>query len=186
MNISPNTWRWATITSLWVLVAGIGFVVLVQGMLVFFAPFGEWQMPGIAKVEILLVERDEQGRITGKVQVKRDDHERTLTLLKEECLKIEAEEEIWILDNYFAGGARPDQFLLTPWRLLTEYPEPLLLLALLAIRRLRQSQAKAVEEVPDQPRAVWRDEFHMKAARFSETEEAMEPKEPGEHREPPG
>ncbi len=177
MTISSNNWRWAAITGLWILVASIGFVVLVQGMLVFFAPFGEWQVPGIAKVEILLVERDEQGRITGKVDVKREGHERTLTLLKEECLKIEAEEEIWILDNYFAGGARPDQFLLTPWRLLTEYPEPLLLLALLAIRRLRRSQAKAVEEVPDQPRAVWRDEFHMKAARFSET---LRPKDPEE------
>jgi len=179
MTISSNNWRWAAITSLWILVAGIAFVVLVQGMLVFFAPFGGWQMPGIAKVEIVLVERDEQGRITGKVQARQGKRERTLTLLKEECLKIEAEEEVWILENYFAGGARPDQFLLTPWRLLTEYPEPLLLLALLGIRRLLRTQAKADEQVPDQPRAVWRDEFHQKAGRFSDHAETKEPQPPG-------
>ncbi len=177
MVISPNIWRWAAITGLWLLVAGIGFVMLVQGMLVFFAPFGEWQMPGIARVEVMLIERDEQGRITGKVDVKRDNHERTLIMLKEECLKIEAEEEVWILDNYYAGGARPDQFLLTPWRLLTEYPEPLLVLALLAIRLLRRSQAKAAEVIPDQPRAVWRDEFHLKAVRFSGMDELKKPEE---------
>ena len=174
MTISPNTWRWSAITGLWVLVASIGFVVLVQGMLVFFAPFGNWQMPGVSKVEILLVERDEQGRITGKVQARRSGRQRTLVLPKEECLKIEAEEEVWILDNYFAGGARPDQFLLTPLRVLTEYPEPFLLLALLGIRRLRRSQIKAAKEIPIQPRAVWRDEFHLKAARFSDTGETKE------------
>ncbi|MBL0209600.1 MAG: hypothetical protein IPQ13_01600 [Holophagaceae bacterium] len=172
MKISPGNWRWAAITGLWILVAGIAFVVLVQGMLVFFAPFGSWQTPGISKVEILLVERDEQGRITGKAQARRGGRQRNLVLTKEECLKIEAGEEVWILDNYFAGGARPDQFLLTPLRLLTEYPEPLLLLALLAIRRLRRIQIKAAEPLPGQPRAVWRDEFHLKAARFSGPDEA--------------
>lgn len=182
MTLSSSNWRWAAITGLWVLVASLGFVVLVQGMLVFFAPFGGWQLPGIAKVEIILVERDEQGRITGKVQARHGKRERTLIFIKEECLEIEAEEEVWILNNYYAGGARPDQFLLTPWRLLTEYPEPLILLALLVIRRLSRSQAKADAEIPDQPRAIWRDEFHMKAVRFSENDETQEPQKPGNPR----
>lgn len=177
MAISPNTWRWAAITSLWVFVAGIGFVVMVQGMLVFFAPFGEWRMPGISKVEVLLIERDEQGRITGKVDVKRDGHERTLSMPKEECLKMEPEEEVWILENYFQDGARPNQFLLTPARLLTEFPEPLIVLALLAILRLRRSLAKAAQEIPDQPRAVWHDEFYLKAGRFSGAEAETKPGE---------
>ena len=180
MTISSNTWRWAAIAGLWVLVGGIGFVVLVQGMLVFFAPFGNWQMPGLAKVEIILVERDEQGRITGKVQARQGNRKRTLVLIKEECLKVEAEEEVWILDNYYAKGARPDQFLLTPQRLLMEYPEPLILLALWGIRRLRRAQSKAAKEVSTQPRAVWRDEFHLKAGRFSDTEESGKPEEPGQ------
>lgn len=180
MTISSNTWRWAAITGLWVLVVSIGFVVLVQAMLVFFAPFGAWQMPGITKVEITNIERDEQGHITGRVLARQGERNRILVLAKGECLKIEAEEEVWVLENYFAGGARPDQFLLTPFRLLTEYPEPLLLLALLGILRLRRSQVKAAaKEISSQPRAVWRDEFHLKAARFSETEEIKEPEEPG-------
>ncbi len=177
MAISPNTWRWTAITALWTVVGGIGFVVLVQAMLVFFAPFGEWRMPGIAKVEILLIERDEQGRITGKVDVKRDGHEHTLSMPKEECLKIEPEEEVWILENYFQDGARPNHFLLTPVRLLAEYPEPLMVLALLAILRLRRSLAKAAKEIPDQPRAVWHDEFYLKAGRFSGAEAETKPEQ---------
>ena len=184
MTISSNTWRWAAITGLWAMVAGIGFVVLVQGMLVFFAPFGAWQMPGITKVEITNIERDEQGRITGRVLARQGERDRILILAKEECLKIEAEEEVWVLENYFTKGARPDQFLLTPQRLLMEYPEPLILLALWGIRRLRRAQFKAAKEIPTQPRAVWRDEFHLKAGRFSETEETEETKESEEPGKP--
>lgn len=184
MTISSNTWRWAAITGLWTLVAGIGFVVVVQGMLVFFAPFGAWQMPGITKVEITNIERDEQGRITGRVLARQGERDRILILAKEECLKIEAEEEVWVLENYFTKGARPDQFLLTPQRLLMEYPEPLILLALWGIRRLRRAQFKAAKEIPTQPRAVWRDEFHLKAGRFSETEETEETEETKESEEP--
>ncbi|MDE3246401.1 MAG: hypothetical protein KGN80_09955 [Acidobacteriota bacterium] len=177
MTISSNTWRWAAITALWTMVAGVGFVVLVQAMLVFFAPFGHWQMPGIAKFEIVNIERDEQGHITGRVLARKDARDKILVLAKEECLKLEPEEERWLLENYFSGGARPDQFLLTPLRLLTEYPEPLILLALLAIRLLRRAQAKADAEIPVQPRTVWRDEFHQKAVRFSGTEESKPPED---------
>ncbi len=179
MTTSSSTWRWAAITILWTMVASIGFVVLVQAMLVFFAPFGHWQMPGLAKVEIVNIERDEQGRITGRVLARKDARDKILVLAKEECLKIEPEEEVWLLENYFSGGARPDQFLLTPLRLLTEYPEPLILLALLAIRYLRRSQVKAAKEVSKLPRTVWRDEFYSKAGRFSGPEETKVPEVPG-------
>jgi hypothetical protein len=59
-----------------------------------------------------------------------------------------------------------------------EYPEPLILLALLGIRRLRRTQVKAEEKIPDHPRAVWRDEFHLKSGRFSDTGETGKPEEP--------
>ena len=180
MNITPNTWRWAAMTGLWVLVAGLGFVVVVQAMLVSFAPFGHWQMPGIAKVEITNIERDDLGHITGRVLAQKDGRSQILVLAKEECLKLEAEEDVWVLENYFTGGARPNQFLLTPQRLLMEYPEPLILLVLLAIRRLRRAQLKAAKEIPDRPRTVWRDEFYTKAGRFSDIEETMETEEPGQ------
>ncbi len=167
MAISPSTWRWIAISALWTLVGGIGFVVLVQAMLVVFAPFGDWQLPGVAKVAIVNVERDEQGRISGKVLARQGAKDRILTLSKEEALELEDLAEAWILDNYYAAGARPDQFLLTPQRLLMEYPEPLILLALWGIHRLRRAQVKAAKEVPDRPRTVWRDEFHVRAERFS-------------------
>ncbi len=180
MTTSSNTWRWAAITGLWVLVASISFVVVVQAMLVSFAPFGHWQVPGLVKVEITNIERDEQGKITGRVLAQKEGRNHILILAKEECLKIEAEEEIWVLENYFTGGARPDQFLLTPQRLLMEYPEPLILLALLAIRWLRRAQIKAAKQIPDQPRTVWRDEFYTKAGRFSQTEASHTLEEPGQ------
>lgn len=171
MTLSSSPWRWAAITALWTMVAGLAFVVVVQAMLVLFAPFGHWQMPGIAKVEIVNIERDEQGHITGRVLARKDARDKILVLAKEECLKLEAEQELWVLENYFAGGARPNQFLLTPQRLLMEYPEPLILLALLAIQLLRRAQLKATKAIPYQPRTVWRDEFYEKTARFSGTEE---------------
>lgn len=179
MSISRTTWRWTAITGLWTMVAGIGFVMLVQAMLVFFAPFGHWQVPGIARVEIVNIERDEQGHITGRVLARKDAQDKILVLAKEECLKIEPEEERWLLENYFSGGARPDQFLLTPLRLLTEYPEPLILLALLAIRYLRRAQVKAAKDVSKLPRTVWRDEFYSKAGRFSGPEKTEVPEVPG-------
>lgn len=179
MTIPSNTWRWAAITGLWGIVATVGFVVMVQAMLVFFAPFGKWQRPGIAKVEITNIERDEQGHITGRVLARKDDGDRILVLSKEECLKIEAGEEIWVLENYFTGGARPNQFLVTPQRLFMEYPEPLILLALMVIRRLRRAQLKAAKAIPETLRTVWRDEFYTKAGRFSGSEQTQALEEPG-------
>lgn len=171
MALSPNAWRWSGLIALWGLVTLIGFLMLVQAMLVVFAPFGNWQRPRVAKVEVTLVDRDEEGRITGKVWAREDGTGRTLRLTREEAASLSPEESVWILENYFAGGARPDQFLLTPVRLLMEYPEPLLLLALWAARRLHRRQRQAEKEVPDIPRKVWKDEFHTKAERFAPHDE---------------
>ncbi len=168
MALSPSTWRWTGIIGLWAIAGLIGFLVLVQGMLVAFAPFGAWQRPGLVKVAVTLVDKDEEGRITGKVWARQDGKGRTLRLTREEAASLAVEEEVWILENYYAGGARPDQFIFTPLRLLMEYPEPLLLLALWAARRLHRRQVAAEKEVPDIPRKVWKDEFHQRAARFAE------------------
>lgn len=168
MALSPTAWRWTGILGLLAFAGLLGFLVLVQGMLVAFDPFGHWQRPGIAKVAVTLVDRDEEGRITGKVWARQDGKGRTLRLAKEEAASLAVEDEVWILESYYAGGPRPDQFLLTPLRLLAEYPEPLLLLALWAARRLHHRQQRAEKEVPDIPRKVWKDEFHQRAARFEE------------------
>lgn len=175
MAISPHAWRWSGIIALWGLAGLIGFLILVQAMLVVFAPLGAWQRPAVAKVEVTLIDHDDEGRITGKAWAKQDGKGRTLRLAKEEAATLAVDEEVWILENYYAGGARPDQFILTPWRLLMEYPEPLLLLALWAARRLHRRQMKAEKEVPDLPRKVWKDEFHARAARFARPEDKQQP-----------
>ena len=153
------------------MVAGlIGWVLLLQGMLALFAPFGAWQLPGIAKVTITQVQQDETGKLNGNVVATQSGRVRALRMDKAECADLEVDTEVWILDNYFVNGARPDQFRLTPLRLLTEYPQPLLALILWLIWLIHRSQAretKAVEDNPARVRAVWRDEFYTRADAFA-------------------
>ena len=98
-------------------------------------------------------------------------------MLKGERARLKAGDEIWILDNYYVTPTRPAQFRLTPWRILLEYPEPLALLALLGIRRLRRAQARArireAQEDAARPRTLLLDDFHARAERFKA------PKDPG-------
>jgi hypothetical protein len=176
MTSRRNLWRWAAMAVLGLVTAAVSFLMLVQAMLVVFAPFGHWQAPGVAKVVVTFVERDEEGRINGKVEAREDGQPRILRFAKEEAATLALEEEVWILDNYFVGGARPDNFLLTPTRLLSEYPAPLLALALWLLVRLRRAQVREDAVVPDIPRTVWRDDFHRKAARFEPPGEPEEPK----------
>jgi hypothetical protein len=176
MAVSRNLWRWAAMAVLGLVAAGLGFLMLVQALLVVFAPFGHWQRPGVAKVAVTFIERDQEGRINGKVEAREDGQPRILRFAKEEAATLALEEEVWILDNYFVGGARPDNFLLTPGRLLAEYPAPLLALALWLLMLVRRAQAREDAVVPDIPRKVWRDDFHRKAARFEPPGEPEEPK----------
>lgn len=170
MVATRNALRWTALAGLCLLAGVICWVLMVEGMMALFAPFGSWKLPGIAKVTVTQIEQDETGKLTGNVLVIEGERSRTLRMAKEECAELEADTEVWILDNYFANGPRPDQFRLSLLRLILEYPEPLLALILWAIWRLRRSQvqaAKAVEENPVRERKVWRDEFHTRAERFT-------------------
>lgn len=171
MALPRNLWRWLAMAALGLVAAAVGFLMLVQALLVVFAPFGHWQRPGVAKVAVTFIERDEEGRINGKVEAREDGQPRILRFAKEEAASLALEEEVWILDNYFVGGARPDNFLLTPTRLLSEYPAPLLALALWLLVLVRRAQVREDAVVPDIPRTVWHDDFHRKAARFEKPEE---------------
>jgi hypothetical protein len=168
MTSRRNLWRWAAMAALGLVAAAVGFLMLVQAMLVVFAPFGHWQAPGFAKVTITFIERDEEGRLNGKVEAREDGQPRILRFAKEEAASLGLEEEVWVLDNYFVGGARPDNFLLTPGRLLSEYPAPLLGLALWLLVRIRRAQVREDAMVPDIPRKVWRDDFHTRAGQHQE------------------
>ncbi len=167
MAISRSALRWTALLGLWILAGLIAWVLLVQGLLTLFSPFGNWQLPRIAEVTVTQVERDQAGKLTGNILATEGKRERVLRMAKEECADLEADMEVWILDNYFAKGPRPDQFRLTPWRLLMEYPEPLLALILWAIWRIRRSQVKEGQESPTRERTVWRDDFHTRAERFA-------------------
>jgi hypothetical protein len=166
-------WRLAAILLLWALVGLIAFLMTVQTLLVVLAPRGHWQWPRIATVTVETVVKDEEGRITGEVLAREDDRLREFRFAREEAADLGRDDEIRILENYFAGGARPSAFRFSAWRLLLEYPQPLLLLALVLLRRLHRAKARAEAYVPDIPRKVWKDEFHARAERFGE-----EPKEP--------
>jgi len=175
MRISRQTRHWIALIGLWTLVAAVAWIVSVQGFLVLMAPSGGWRFPSVALVTVTAVDRDPDNQLTDSVTVQEGDQERSLRMLKAECREIRAEDEIWILNNYWAGGLRPDQFRLSPQRLLMEYPEPLLLLAFWGIWRVRKAQARERQKELERPRTVWRDEFYRRAERFARDEGEPKP-----------
>ena len=101
--------------------------------------------------------------------------DRAIALMKSERTGLNVGDTFWVLDNYYRSPLRPPQFRLTPVRLLVEFPEPLLVLALLAILRLRKARARAAKALAEAPREriVLKDDFHTRADRFAD------PKDPG-------
>ncbi len=167
MRISRQARHWIALGGLWTLVAAVAWIVSVQAFLVLMAPFGTWQAPAMARVTVVSVDRDPDSQLTDNLTVQQGEEERTLRMLKAECRELRPQDEVWILDNYYAGGLRPDHFRLTPLRLLLEYPEPLILLALWGIWRVRKAQARDEAAALTRPRTVWKDEFHLRAQRFA-------------------
>lgn len=170
MKIASETRHWAALIGWWALVGAVGWIVCVQIFLVLMAPFGQWQLPSVARVTVTAIDRDPDSHLTDFVTVQQNGEERVLPMLKAECREFRPRDEIWILRNYYGGGLRPDQFRLTPLRLLLEYPEPLVALALWGIRRVRKAQARDRRKDLERPRTVWKDEFYLKAERFAATE----------------
>jgi hypothetical protein len=167
MQISRATWRWTALIGLWALVGAVGWLMAIQAFMVLIHASGRWQVPGIARVEVLHIERDEDSTFTDNLVVRRGGRERSLVLLKRECEDVQAGDVIWLLDNYYATPLRPAQFRLTPFRFLVEYPEPLLILALIGIWRIRRAQKRDQEKPPTTPKITLKDDFHARAQRFS-------------------
>lgn len=132
-----------------------------------FAATGHWQRPALARVQVLRTEHDPFDPVGRKVHVLRHGRYQALRMLREEAAALQPGQELWVLDNLFASPRRPDQFRLGPLRLLTEWPEPLLLLSAWAFwRRLRQRWGHpddADETRPGKPRRVLTDDFHARA-----------------------
>lgn len=170
MVISRKAWRWGALGGLWALVGASAWLMVIQVILVLFSPFGSWQRPEIARVRVVEVDKDPQSLFTDNVQVIQGGVRRSLTMLKTERAQLKTGDELWILDNYYVTPTRPAQFRLTPGRILLEYPEPLMILALFGIRRLRRAQARErlreAQEDAARPRTLLRDDFHARAERF--------------------
>jgi hypothetical protein len=167
--------RWSALTALGLVAVACGWLVLTQLLLLLLRPQGELRWPHITQAEVLRVDRDQEGKLTGQVQVMEDGRPREFNMDKAECLELDQERpyKAWFLENYVQDGYRPDQFRLSLWRLIREYPEPLLALVVwgMALLRRGQKKADAAREAAAPPRKVWKDEFHSRAERFKKPEE---------------
>jgi len=185
MPIPQATRRWIALIALGVLAGAICWLMAIQAFMVLLHSFGTWQRPGIARVTILRIDQDDQNMFTNYIQVKEGEKDRTLCMLKEESEDAKVGDEIWILDNYYATPLRPAQFRLTPQRLLVEYPQPLLLLTLLGIWRIRRAQVRELKQPPSQERRRLTDDFHARAHRFASTDAPSDVQDPPSGPNPP-
>ncbi len=161
---------WSALAFLWLWVAASAWVILVQLFVVIWDTPGHWRWPGISKVTVRLIGTDEEGKISGYVWADRDGEDVKLRLARTEAFDLVVDQELWVLHHYRVDGHRPNEFRLTPVRLLGEYPEPLLGLALyliVGLHRRRKAALKAEAEAPRPDRKVWKDDFHSRAERFS-------------------
>ena len=159
--------RWSALVGLWALVVAEVWILVVQVFLIVLNPFCHVQPPGIARVEVRGVDRNPDSQLTDFVTVKDSDSERVLNLPKAEAAALHVDDEVWILDAWYADGLRPTQFRLTPQRLLLEYPALLLLPAAWALWRVRKARQQAEAAPPPPVRRTFTDDFHLRAQRFA-------------------
>ena len=170
--LSRPTIRFAALIGLWGLVGVVVWIVVVQVFLLVMNPFCHLERPGIARLEVVSVDRNQDSQITDYVTAKQGDETRVLTLAKAEAADLHANDEVWILDAWYADGLRPTQFRLTLLRLLLEYPALLLLPAAFGLWRVRKARQKADAEPPPPVRRTFTDDFHLRAQRFDKPEAA--------------
>jgi hypothetical protein len=167
--------RFTALVGLWVLVGAVLWILLVQGFLLALNPFCHLQRPSVARVMVKSVDRDPNSHITDYATVKQGEDEEVLRLLKAEAAELHEYDEVWILNAWYSDGLRPTQYLLTPHRLLLEYPAILLLPAAWALWRLRKAREKAAAAPPPPIRRTFTDDFHLRAQRFAKPEETTNP-----------
>lgn len=175
--LSRPEFRWSALIGLWALVGAVLWILMVQAFLLALNPFCHVQRPGLARVTVRSVDRDADSQITDFVTVKEGGAERVLRLAKAEAEELRADDEVWILDAWYADGLRPTQFRLTPVRVLLEYPALLLLPAAWGLWRVRKARQKADAAPPPPVRRTFTDDFHLRAQRFAKPETETEKKE---------
>lgn len=183
---SPGSaWRWTFLIGLWALVGAVLWILAVQTFLIVLNPFCRLQRPGVAWVTVRSVDRDQDSQLTDFVTVKAGQAEEVLRMAKAEAAELRPDDEVWILDAWYADGLRPTQFRLTLLRLLLEYPGLLLLPAGYGLWRVRKARVKAEAAPPPPIRRTFTDDFHLRAQRFAKAGPSAEPAPTGEETPPP-
>jgi hypothetical protein len=183
--LSRPALRWSALASLWLLVGAVLWIVLVQVFLLALNPFCHLQQPSAERVLVKSVDRDPDSHITDYVTVKHGEDEQVLRMLKAEAAELHEYDEVWILHAWYSDGLRPTQYLLTPHRLLFEYPIVLLLPAAWGLWRLRKAREEAEAAPPPPIRRTFTDDFHLRAQRFAKPEATPEPGTAGKPDQPP-
>ncbi|MCE1204671.1 MAG: hypothetical protein LWW79_08710 [Holophagaceae bacterium] len=179
--LARPAFRWPALIGLWALAGAVAWITTVQVFLLVMNPFCHLQRPGFSRLEVVSVDRNADSQITDFVTAKRGEETRVLTLSKAEAAELHEHDEVWILDAWYADSLRPTQFLLTPQRILLEYPILLLLPVALGLWRIRKARQEAAAEPPPPVRRTFTDDFHLRAQRFAKPEAAPGPQpRPGE------
>jgi hypothetical protein len=177
--------RGSALLILWGTVGAVLWIAVVQVFLLVMNPFCHLQRPEISHLEVVSVDRNPDSQITDYVTAKRGDDKRVLSMSKSEAAELKADDEVWILDAWYADGLRPAQFRLTPLRVLLEYPILLLLPAALGLWWVRRARARAEAEPPPPVRRVFTDDFHLRAERFAKREATVAGTEKENEIQPP-
>jgi len=133
-------------------------------------PFCQVQRPRLAHLTVVSVDRNADSQITDFVTAKQGEEERVLTMSKAEAATLHPEDEVWILDTWYADNLRPTQFRFSLLRILLEYPSLLLLPAAFGLWRVRRARVVAEAAPPPPVRRTFTDDFHLRAQRFAKAE----------------
>ena len=179
----PKPKRIVLLGVLWTFIGLTLWLMAFQLALIVFSSKGEWQAPDFYQVTVVSVEKTSSNAFTRDVNVTIDGEAETITLPKPDAAKLRPFDTVWVLDNFYATPIRSAQFILTPGRVLNEYPELILLLAILGVLRIRRTRWGFKPEpapVPEGERIILRDTFHARAGRHAaEPAEAPLPSSPG-------
>lgn len=170
--------RWTALVGLWALVAAVLWLTAVQLFLIALNPFCRTQAPGLAPVTVAAVDRNPESQITDFVTVRQGEAERVLNLAKAEAAALRPDDEVWLLEAWYADGLRPTAFRLTPQRVLLEYPVLLLLPAAWGLWRVRKAKREAEAAPPPPVRRTFTDDFHLRAQRFARPGAEADPAPP--------
>jgi hypothetical protein len=167
-RLAQPIYRWPILTLLWGLVGAAVWLTGVQLLLVAMNPFCHLKTPAVIHVEVVGVDPNPDSQLTDWVNVKQGQRERTLCMAKAEAAALHPEDEVFVLETWYADGLRPTEFRLGLLRLLLEYPLLILLPLGLGLWRMHLIKAEAAAAPLPPVRRTFTDDFHLRAQRFGE------------------